>query len=110
MTGRTVNQVLTPRQRDILTKMAKHRDCPDECPNHEDGELVYDGHGRAFLGLETVAPRTLFALLRLVVISSETPMADIGTPGHLERYTINEDGERLLRERITDGQIGQEEK
>ena len=72
--------------------MRDHRD-------EEAGELAYE-RGRGYLGLEPVAARTVFALLRMCAISSETPMHDIGTPGHVERYVINETGERLL----TDGQ------
>lgn len=77
---------LTKRQREVLTIMRDNR-------HTDDGELVYE-RGRGYLGLEPVAPRTLYALLRLCAIDLDTPQNDIGRG--VERYTINETGEALL--------------
>ena len=74
---------LTPRQVAILRQMAAHVD-------DEDGELVYE-RGVGYLGLERVAPRTVFALLRLCAITSENE------PGGVERFHITGTGLQLLR-------------
>lgn len=78
--------MLTKRQREVLTQMRDRRD-------EEDGELVYE-RGRGYIGLEPVASRTVYALLRLCAIHLEPPMNDIGRG--VERYTINDTGRALL--------------
>ena len=76
---------LSKRQRTVLLQMSRLK--------HEvDGELVYE-RGLCFLGDERVAPRTLFALLRLCAIS----LSQDSHVGGFERYTINSTGEGLLR-------------
>lgn len=65
---------LSKRQREILTAMAAHQ--------HDDkGELVYERGAGGYLDLERVAPRTVFALLRLCALRLES-----GEPGGVERY------------------------
>lgn len=71
---------MTNRQAEVLRLM---RDT--------DEELVYE-RGCGYLGLERVAARTVFALLRLMAIRTVG-----GSPGELERYVINETGLELLR-------------
>ena len=78
-------RLLTPRQVEILTIMAAH-------PHDDEGELVYE-RGVAFLDLDRVAARTVFALLRLCAISNED---GDGKVGGFERYRINETGRALL--------------
>lgn len=74
---------VTKRQREVLEIMAAH-------PDDDVGELVYEkGHG--WLGDERVAPRTVFALLRLMAISLDST----SRVGGVERYTINETGRHL---------------
>lgn len=75
---------LTRRQEAILRTMAEH-------PDDDEGELVYE-RGVAYLGLERVAARTVFALIRLSVISLERD----SVVGSFERYRINETGVKLL--------------
>lgn len=77
---------LTRRQREVLQVMAAD-------PDGDDGELVYE-RGEAWLGLDRVAPRTVFALLRACAISLEGD--SMGGDGRLERYRINETGRRLI--------------
>jgi hypothetical protein len=64
--------------------MARH-------PDDDEGELVYE-RGSAYLGDVPVAPRTVFALIRLCAIS-EQPFGPIGS---VERYRINETGREIL--------------
>ena len=75
--------ILTKRQREILEIMAAH-------PDDEEGELVYE-RGFAYLGTQSVAPRTINTLLRLCVIGLSG-----GEVGRFERYRINETGRQLL--------------
>jgi hypothetical protein len=76
---------LTPRQRDVLTKMAAA-----EIGSYE-AELVYE-HGVGYLGDEVVGAKTVLALLRFAAIRAEHHNAgDI-----MERYSINETGRELL--------------
>ena len=77
---------LTPRQRKVLQIMAAD-------PDGDDGELVYE-QGECWLGLERVASRTLFALLRACAISQDGE--GLSGDGKLERYRINETGRRLI--------------
>ena len=77
--------ILTTRQMWILKTMRDNA-------NTDDGELVYEC-GVGYLGLERIAPRTVFALLRLCVIS-----ADSFNSGGVEKYHINDTGKKLLRE------------
>jgi hypothetical protein len=77
---------LTKREAEILTRM---RDAPEDS---DDGELVFDGGRVAWLGLEHVAPRTVFKLLRLCAISAD----QFSKGGGVERFTINETGRALL--------------
>jgi hypothetical protein len=72
--------VLTSRQLKVLRLM---RD--------SDEELVYS-KGVGYVGLKRVSPRTIFALLRAVVIKLD----QYSTVGGCERYTINETGLTLL--------------
>lgn len=71
---------LTPRQREILIMM---RD--------EDEEIVYEG-GTAWVGDEQIAPKTVYALLRVAAISLD----QFSKVGGCERYSINETGLKLL--------------
>ena len=75
--------LLTSRQREILIQM---RDAEESYY----GELVYE-HGCAYLGWTRVAPRTVFALLRLCAIS-----ADPYSSGAFGRYHINDTGRSLI--------------
>lgn len=72
---------LTKRQAEILRIM---RD--------QEEELVYE-RGQGFVEDSSVAPRTVFALLRLCALHAENG----SEPGGLERYTINETGMDLLK-------------
>jgi hypothetical protein len=65
------------------------RDAPE---GSDEAELVYGGGLTAYLDHEHVAPRTVFALLRLCAISAD----QFGRRGQLERYTINGTGRQLL--------------
>jgi hypothetical protein len=56
-----------------------------------DEELVYS-KGTAYVGDVKIAPRTVFALLRLAAIS----MDQYSQVGGCERYTINETGAELV--------------
>lgn len=76
--------VLTARQREILERMADHRD-------DDGGELVYE-RGVAYLGLERTSGNIVFALQRLMAISMEQD----SKVGQFERYRINETGLKLL--------------
>ncbi len=78
---------LTRRQRDLLEVMAAD-------PDGDDGELVYERGAGGWLGLERVAPRTVFALLRACAISLGG--GGMGGDGRLERYRINETGRQLI--------------
>lgn len=75
--------ILTKRQIEILQIMHYNKDT-------EDGEIVYD-KGVGYIGLEKIAPRTIFALLRLCCISLD----QIGCS--MEYYRINGTGEDFLR-------------
>ena len=75
--------ILTKRQIEILEIMYNNE-------NTDDGEIVYE-KGTGYLGLERIAPRTIFALLRLCCISLDQ------YPGNIERYHINETGENFLK-------------
>jgi hypothetical protein len=78
---------LTRRQVEILRAM---RDAPE---GSDESELVYDGGRTAWRGLEHVAPRTLFAFLRMCAISAD----GLGHgEGGVERYHINETGRTIL--------------
>ena len=79
------NATLTKRQAEILRAM---RDAPE---GSDESELVYGGGGIAWLGLERVATRTMFAFLRMCAIS-----ADSFSSGRVERYHINETGRAIL--------------
>lgn len=81
---------LTRRQREILRIMAADSD-------GDDGELVYE-RGEGWLGLERVAPRTVFALLRACAITLDGE--GIGGDGRLERYRINETGRQLIQREV----------
>ena len=83
--------ILTKRQREVLEIM-------DKLVDDEAGELVYE-RGRGYIGLEPVAGRTVFALLRLCAIGLE----DGSEVGRFERYTINETGRKLLAGDASDG-------
>ncbi len=74
--------ILTKRQIEILKIMYDNE-------NTDDGEIVYE-KGIGYLGLERIAPRTIFALLRLCCISLDQ------YGGHIERYHINGTGEDFL--------------
>lgn len=87
MAGGLYLGVPSRRQQEILQRMADHRD-------DDEGELVYE-RGVAYLGDDRIAPRTVFALLRLCAISPDSTSA-IGTG--VERYRINETGRQLLSE------------
>ncbi len=75
--------ILTKRQLEILKIMYDNEDT-------DDGEIVYD-IGIGYLGLERIAPRTIFALLRVCCIS----MDQYG--GGIEHYHINGTGADFLR-------------
>jgi len=78
---------LTKRQVEVLRTMRRFGDS-------EDAELVYErGAGCGWLGLDRVAPRTIYALLRLCAISG-----DASSDGKVASYIINETGLGLLRE------------
>lgn len=78
---------LTKRQVEVLRTMRRFGDS-------EKAELVYEqGAGCGWLGLDRVAPRTVYALLRLCAISG-----DSFSDGKVARYIINETGLGLLRE------------
>lgn len=79
-------KLLTERQRNILSRMLEYAD------NDYEGVLVYE-RGKAYLGDDRVASRTVFHLIRLGAIS-KTSDSQIG---RFERYTINGTGRRLLR-------------
>ena len=72
---------MTKRQLEVLRKMR----------DDKDNELVYS-RGIAYIGLERVAPRTVFALLREMAIS----MDQFSEVGDCERYTINDIGLKIL--------------
>lgn len=75
---------LTPRQRDVLTKMAAA-----EVGSYE-AELVYE-RGVGYLGDEEVGSKTVTALLRFAAIRV------CSTSGEsVERYEINETGREIL--------------
>ncbi len=74
--------ILTKRQIEILKIMHENE-------NTDDGEIVYN-KGIGYLGLETVASRTIFALLRLCCISLDQ------YGGRVEYYHINETGQEFL--------------
>ncbi len=77
---------LTRRQAEVLRIMAAD-------PDGDDGELVYE-RGEGWIGLDRVAPRTVFALLRACAISLDG--GGTGGDGCLERYRINETGRPLI--------------
>ena len=81
--GARLAHLLTPRQREILTLMADHKDT-------DDGELVYEA-GTAYVGLECTNGKLVLGLLRLCAIH-----LDEGEPGGFERYSINETGLQML--------------
>ena len=74
--------ILTKRQIEILKIMYDNEDT-------DDGEIIYE-KGIGYLGLERIAPRTIFALLRLCCISLDQ------YSGNIERYHINGTGEEFL--------------
>ena len=73
---------LTPRAREVLRKMRAGNE-----------ELIYS-RGSGYVGIERVSRQTLFVLLRAMAIS----MDQFSEVGGVERYSINETGERLLTE------------
>ena len=75
--------ILTKRQIEILKIMHDNEDT-------EDGEIVYE-KGTGYIGLEKIAPRTIFALLRVCCISLDQ------YGGSMEHYHINGTGEDFLR-------------
>jgi len=75
--------ILTKRQIEILKIMHDNE-------NTDDGEIVYE-KGVGYLGLERIAPRTIFTLLRLCCISLDQ------YSGVMERYHINGTGEDFLK-------------
>lgn len=75
--------ILTKRQIEILKIMYDNEDT-------DDGEIVYD-KGTGYVGLEKIAPRTIFSLLRLCCISADQ------YGGAIEHYHINGTGEDFLR-------------
>ncbi len=75
--------ILTKRQIEILKIMYDNEDT-------DDGEIVYD-KGIGYLGLKRIAPRTIFALLRVCCISLD----QFG--GGMEHYHINGTGEDFLK-------------
>ena len=75
--------ILTKRQIEILKIMYDNE-------NTDDGEIVYE-KGIGYLGLERIAPRTIFGLLRLCCISLDQ------YGGDMEHYHINGTGEDFLR-------------
>ena len=75
--------ILTKRQIEILKIMHENE-------NTDDGEIVYE-KGIGYLGLERIASRTIFALLRVCCISLNQ------YSGSIERYHINGTGEDFLR-------------
>ena len=83
------HDVLTRRQREILTIM---RD--------KDEDLLYE-HGRGFIGQSSVAPRTVFALLRMCAIHSDS-MDDV-------YYHITGTGLKLLNNDTSDLKLLAEE-
>ena len=80
------NARLTRRQAQILRAM---RDAPE---GSDESELVHDGGRVAYRDLEHVAPRTVFALLRMCAISSD----QLGREGGVERYHLNGTGRAIL--------------
>jgi hypothetical protein len=78
---------LTKRQRWVLEQL---RD------GGEEAELVYEPGAGGWLDLERIAPRTVFALVRLTAVSLESESQDVGRKGCLERYVINSFGRELL--------------
>lgn len=79
-----VADLLTKRQRDILTKMRNKKHC-------EDGYIAQDGLV-AYLGDERIAARTIFRFLLLCAISTDS----FGKDGETRYYHINGTGEKLL--------------
>lgn len=75
--------ILTKRQIEILKIMYDNE-------NTDDGEIVYE-KGIGYLGLERIAPRTVFALLRVCCISLDQ------YGGGVEHYHINGTGKDFLR-------------
>lgn len=78
---------LTRRQAEILRSM---RDAPE---GSDEAELVYDGGRVAYRDLEHVAPRTVFAFLRMCAISADGLSRG---DGGVEWYHINETGRGIL--------------
>jgi hypothetical protein len=78
---------LTRRQCEVLEIMAAD-------PDGDDGELVYESGAGGWIGLDRVAPRTVFALIRACAISLEG--GGLGGDGSVERYRINETGRQLI--------------
>lgn len=77
--------MLTKRQREILTKMADH-------PNDDAGELVLEGR-EAWLDLERTSPAMVWSLVRLMAISNQD---GDGRLEGLTRWRINETGRQLI--------------
>ena len=71
---------MTKRQLEVLRIM---RDTGEE--------LVYE-RGEGYMGYSRVAPRTVFALLRVMALRKTD-----GSPGELERYIIGETGLAILK-------------
>lgn len=75
--------ILTKRQIEILKIMYDNK-------NTDDGEIIYE-KGIGYLRLDRIAPRTIFALLRLCCISEDQ------YGGGIEHYHINETGEDFIK-------------
>lgn len=77
--------MLTKRQIEILQLMVDNEDT-------DDGELVLE-KGEAWIGLEKTSPKTVFNLLRAMVISQD----QYSVVGGFERYHINSTGKEYLQ-------------
>jgi len=83
--SRASRDLLTKRQREILTILADH-------PDDDEGEIAYE-RGMAYLGDTRIAARTVFALIGLCAISLRSGNRSVG---QCERYSINETGLRWI--------------
>ena len=81
--AKRVAGLVTKRQWTVLRQMAEHE-------NDDDGEIAYE-RGTAYLGDTRIAPRTVFALIRLMAIRE-----DMSDPRSPERYRISEIGHLVL--------------
>ncbi len=81
---------LTERQLWVLERLETARVAGDD----EEDELVYE-KGVGFVGCERVSGRTVLALVRACAVSLDSS----SSVGGLERYTINETGQEILKRR-----------